>query len=253
MSELNYSLPPSGENDPYLKAFPFVDMAVRALYRQEVEGIEHVPKKGPALILGNHLRKADSFTTPALIVRELNRRTIFAAKQSYFEGGIDVLGHHLRSPTAWFFQEFTHAIPVARDGKKESISDFHQAAVSVLQGGDLLAGYPEGTRSPDGRLYRARNGFAAIALEAMVPIIPQGNLYVPRAGFDPRQGAQIKFGKPIQPEEYDGMRPFELSKLISERIQALTGQEYVHRYLPTNQEEKEALLRELRSGTDENN
>jgi len=49
------------------------------------------------------------------------------------------------------------------------------------------------------------------------------------------------------------MRPFELSKLISERIQALTGQEYVHRYLPTNQEEKEALLRELRSGTDENN
>jgi 1-acyl-sn-glycerol-3-phosphate acyltransferase len=249
MSEFSYSLPPASDDDPYLKAFPFVDKVVKSLYRQEIEGIEHIPETGPALILANHLRKADSFTTPALIVRELNRRTIFAAKQSYFEGGVDIFGHHLRSPTAWFFQEFTHAIPVARDGKKESISEFHQAAVSVLNGGDLLAGYPEGTRSPDGRLYRARNGFATIALEAMVPIIPQGNMYSSHRGADPRQIAHVHFGEPIQPAEYEGMRPFELSELISSRIQALTGQEYVHKYLPTGKDEKTKFLIDLKRST----
>ena len=250
MSEFHYSLPPSGENDPYLKAFPFVDMAVRALYRQEVEGIEHVPKIGPALILGNHLRKADSFTTPALIVRERNRRTIFAAKKSYFDGGVDILGHHIRSPTAWFFQEFTHAIPVARDSQKQSMRDFHQAALTVLGNGDLLAGYPEGTRSPDGRLFKARTGFATIALEAMVPIIPQGNIYDRPYGFDPRTIARIRFGEPIQPEEYEGMRSFELSRLITERIQALTGQEYVDKLLPTDKAAKADLIRQLKDAAE---
>lgn len=248
MSEFHYSLPPISGDDPYLKAFPYVDRLMRMLYRQEVTGIENIPTEGPALIAGNHLRKAESFITPALIARKLGRRTIFAAKQSYFEGGFDVLGHHYRSPTAWFFQEFTHAIPVARGSGRNAIKDFHNAGVSVLENDDLLAVYPEGTRSPDGRLYRFRNGLAEIALEVKVPIIPEGHVYSPGKLPDPRTVAGVTFGEPIMPNEYDGMRPFELSDLLASRVQELTGQEYVHKYLPTNKDEKRAFLDKLKRG-----
>lgn len=248
MSEFHHSLPPISDDDPYMKFFPFVDKAVNILYHQLDDGIENIPVEGPAIILGNHLHAVESFTTPALIARKLGRRTIFAAKQSYFEGGVTLFGRHIRSPRAYFFQDVTHAIPVARNGKRESIQEFQDAAVNVLEQGELLAGYPEGTRSPDGRLYKYRNGFANVALAAHVPIIPQGNVYMPHIGPDPRRIAITHFGKPIMPEEYEDMKPFELSELVRTRVQLLTGQELADTFAPTGKEEKKKFILDLKRG-----
>jgi len=248
MSEFYHPLPAFSEKDPYMKAFPWVDKAANLLYHQLDDGIEHIPTEGPALIIGNHLRAIESFTVPALIARKLGRRTIFAAKQSYFKGGVTLFGHRIRSPEAWFFEDVTHAIPVARDGKRESIQEFQDAAVSVLEQGELLAGYPEGTRSPDGRLYKFRNGFANVALAYPVPIIPHGNVYIPPISPDPRRVAITHFGEPILPHEYEGMKPFELSELMRSRVQLLTQQALAEVFAPTGKEEKKRFILDLKRG-----
>src|SRR5688572_10755300 len=131
------------------------------------------------------------------------------------------------------------AIEVNRDGGRAAWSDL-DAAVPGLKAGDLVGVYPQGTRSPDGRLYRGRTGAARLALLAEVPIIPVGTIGTekiqPIGKVVPKLGptATIRFGKPM---DFTG-RPLDSSSLraitdeVMEAIQALTGQEYVSRYAP---------------------
>jgi 1-acyl-sn-glycerol-3-phosphate acyltransferase len=134
--------------------------ALRLWSRPRVEGLENLPAGG-VLIVGNHLSFSDSFVLGTVLPRKLT----FLAKSSYFDGpGI----------RGWFTARFFRAlgqVPVDRSGGPASDAAL-RAGREVLRGGGLLGIYPEGTRSPDGRLYRGRTGAARLALATSVPVLP---------------------------------------------------------------------------------
>ena len=128
---------------------------LRFAYRIRVEGLEHVPASGPAILASNHISFCDSVFLPLM----LRRRLTFVAKAEYFED----------PKTAWFFRAMGQ-IPIKRGGGPASMRALESAA-EVLKDGQLFGIYPEGTRSPDGRLYRGRTGVARLALENKVPVL----------------------------------------------------------------------------------
>ncbi|MDP9223927.1 MAG: 1-acyl-sn-glycerol-3-phosphate acyltransferase [Actinomycetota bacterium] len=128
-------------------------------YDLRVEGLENVPRKGPAIIAANHLSFLDSFFIPLMIKR---RKVTYLAKADYFNSW----------KTAWFFR-MVGQIPIERDDRSQA-REALLAGVEVLNAGNLLGIYPEGTRSPDGKLYRGRTGVARLALAAGVPVVPCG-------------------------------------------------------------------------------
>ncbi|OHV28261.1 glycerol acyltransferase [Parafrankia soli] len=146
------------------------------LGRPAVTGAEHIPRHGPVILAGNHLAVADSF----FLVRLVPRRITFLTKQEYFTGR-GVRGRLVR----WFFT----------------------AAVRVLEAGGAWGIYPEGTRSPDGRLYRGRTGVARVALATGAPVVPvvlKGTEAVsPRGRRCWRRGrVQIIVGRPLDFSRY---------------------------------------------------
>lgn len=207
-----------------------VGVALRLIWRPKVEGLEHVPRTGGAIFAGNHLSVADELFLGAVVPRHL----AFWAKAEYFTGK-GIRGWLTRSVVTGL-----GAIRVERGGGRAALSAF-DGAIPVLKAGDLVAVYPEGTRSPDGRLYRGRTGVARLATQAGVPVIPVGVLGTDRvqpigARF-PRPGAGqviLRFGKPIdltgRPTDRASLR--QMTDEIMAEIQKLTGQEYVPRYAP---------------------
>lgn len=207
--------------------------AIRQLWRPRVEGLEHVPAEGGAIFCGNHISVADEFFLGAVIPRPI----AFWAKEEYFEK---------TGVTGMFYKGLMNglgAIPVHRSGGRAALSAF-DAAIPHLQDGGLVCVYPEGTRSPDGRLYRGRTGAARLALAAGVPIIPVGTVGTdkvqPIGQVMPtiiRDAVTIKFAKPIEvsawkdaPSESSAAR--EITDVLMSEIQKLTGQHYVGRYAP---------------------
>lgn len=206
-----------------------VGPVVRLLFRPWVEGLEHVPAHGGAILASNHLSFSDSIFLPLAVPR----RITFPAKMEYFTGG-GVKGRL----TAFFFR-VTGQIPIDRSGGSAS-----QAAVAagleVLNHGELFGIYPEGTRSPDGRLYKGKTGVARMALEAGVPVLP-----VAMIGTDKAQPTGqkipnimqigIKIGKPLDFSRYQGMEGDRLVlRAITDEVMyelaKLSGQEYVDDY-----------------------
>src|SRR5579872_4819437 len=129
---------------------------LRLVYRVKVEGRENVPRSGPVILASNHQSFIDSIFLP-LSVR---RRVTFVAKAEYFESW----------KTAWFFRA-VGMIPLKRDGGSASERAL-LAAKDVLNSGGVLGIYPEGTRSPDGRLYRGHTGVARLAMQCGAPVVP---------------------------------------------------------------------------------
>ncbi len=198
------------------------------VYRIRVEGLENIPRKGPAIIAANHLSFLDSFFIP-LVVKK--RKITYLAKADYFTNW----------KTAWFFN-MVGQIPVDRDDKEKSQQAL-RTGLRVLREGNLLGIYPEGTRSPDGKLYRGRTGAARLALAGKVPVIPCGLIgtdeVMPKAAKLPRVRGQIRvkvrFGKPIDFSRYAGREQdrFVLRSATDEimyEIMELTGQRYADAY-----------------------
>ena len=131
------------------------------LFRPWIRGSEHIPKKGAAVLASNHLSFVDSIFLPL----KVRRPVTFLAKSDYFTGK-GVKGALIR----WFFKA-TGQLPIDRSGGKAS-EDSLNTGLGVLERGLLLGIYPEGTRSPDGKLYRGRTGIARMGLEAKVPVVP---------------------------------------------------------------------------------
>ena len=131
------------------------------IFRPKVEGLSHVPTNGPAIIASNHLSFSDSIFMPLVIPR----RVTFLAKSEYFTGK----GIKGRATAATF--RALGQVPVDRSGGRSSEAAL-ETGLRILREGKLLGIYPEGTRSPDGRLYRGRTGIARMALESGVPVIP---------------------------------------------------------------------------------
>ena len=141
--------------------FVLLGPLLRLICRPSIEGLEHVPARGGAILASNHLAVADSFFLPLLVPR----RITFLAKREYFiQPGL----------VGWIKKIFftgVGQVPIDRSGGSAAQAAM-DTAVRLLREGKLLGIYPEGTRSPDGRLYKGKTGVARMALEADVKVIP---------------------------------------------------------------------------------
>ncbi len=208
-----------------LVAGPFL----HTIWRPKVTGAEYVPASGGAILAANHLSVVDSVFLPLM----LNRPVTFSAKAEYFTAS----GPAARLWAAYL--KATNQLRMDREGPRAA-QDTLEAALALLQEGNLFGIYPEGTRSPDGRLYRGRPGVGWLALRSHLPVIPVAMIgtrrvlppghVVPRPGrIDVRIGAPLKF-----PAEITAGPPGKARQLITEQvmsaIQELSGQEYVHMF-----------------------
>jgi 1-acyl-sn-glycerol-3-phosphate acyltransferase len=196
------------------------------MYSIKKEGLEDVPKRGAAIIAANHVSFLDSFFIP-LVVKM--RKVTYLAKADYFKTW----------KTSWFFKA-AGQISCEREGGSKSEQSL-QIALDVLKSGNLLGIYPEGTRSPDGRLYRGRTGVARLALAAGVPVIPVGLVgtesVMPKEAKLPKFSGkvQVRFGKPLDfsrfaDKERDRFVLRSITDEIMYEIMQLSGQQYVDEY-----------------------
>ncbi len=202
---------------------------LRTLFRPWIEGEENIPRTGPAILVSNHVSFSDSIFLPLVI----QRRATFLAKSDYFTG-TGVKGALMR-----LFFGGTGQVPIDRSGGKASEAAL-KTGLRVLSGGELLALYPEGTRSPDGTLYRGKTGAARMALQSGVPVIPVAMIGTreiqPPHVIRPRlRRVGIRVGKPLDFSRYEGMDNdrFVLRSVSDEmmyELMALSGQRYVDMY-----------------------
>ncbi|QHC21607.1 lysophospholipid acyltransferase family protein [Streptomyces sp. GS7] len=204
---------------------------LRLAFRPWVEGIENVPAEGPAILASNHLSFSDSFFLPAV----LDRKVTFIAKAEYFTSP-GVKG----KLTAAFFKGVGQ-LPVDRSGARGAGEAAIKSGIEVLERGELFGIYPEGTRSPDGRLYRGKpGGLARVALATGAPVIPVAMIDTekvqPPGKILPKMVRPgIRIGKPLDFSRYQGMENdrFILRSVTDEvmyEIMKLSGQEYVDIY-----------------------
>ncbi|MEU5892480.1 lysophospholipid acyltransferase family protein [Streptomyces sp. NPDC047461] len=213
----------------YLLKYVLLGPLLRLVFRPRIEGLEHVPASGAAIVAGNHLSFSDHFLMPAI----LKRRITFLAKKEYFTGP-GVKGRL----TAFFFRS-AGQIPVDRTGKEAGQAAIREG-LGVLSKDELLGIYPEGTRSHDGRLYKGKVGVAVMALKAGVPVIPCAMIGTfeaqpPGKVIPNLHPVTIRFGEPLDFSRYEGMENEKaiLRAITDEIIYAilnLSGQEYVDEY-----------------------
>ena len=200
------------------------------LFRPWAEGTEHVPREGPAILAWNHLSFSDHFFGPL----PLPRRVTFLAKAEYFTG------RGLKGLVSKAFFRGVGQIPVDRSGGAASERALG-TGLRVLARGQLLGIYPEGTRTPDGRLYRGKAGVARLALESGAPVIPCAMIgtfeFQPPGRLMPRFRIRpgVKFGQPLDFSRYAGLEadPLVLRAVTDEIMYAvmnLSGQVYVDEY-----------------------
>jgi 1-acyl-sn-glycerol-3-phosphate acyltransferase len=198
---------------------------LRFLFKVRVEGLENIPADGAAILASNHVSFSDSIFLPLV----LKRRITFVAKAEYFDD----------PKTAWFFRAVGQ-IPINREGGSASQRALDSAR-AVLESGGLFGIYPEGTRSPDGRLYKGKTGIARLALQTNSPVLavamvgtreaqPIGqvkpNFFMP---------ITIKISKPMRFDRYADRKddPLVLRQITDEimfELRELSGQEYVNTY-----------------------
>ncbi|MGW4423009.1 lysophospholipid acyltransferase family protein [Streptosporangium sp. NPDC004631] len=222
--------------------WPFLHL----VFRPWAEGVDNVPREGPVILAGNHLSFADHFFGALF----LPRKVISLGKSDYFTGR-GVKGFLSRA-----FFSGVGTVPIDRSGGKASEGAL-RTGKRILAEGQVLAIYPEGTRSHDGRLYKGKTGVARLALEARVPVVPWAMVntfeMMPPGRLLPRLGIRpgVKFGKPLDFSRYYGMEEDRLvlravTDEIMYALMELSGQEYVDRYAASAKVEAARKARESR-------
>lgn len=205
-----------------------VGTAMRLAYTVRVAGLENVPKHGSAILAANHLSFIDSFFVPLAVPR----RVTYLAKAEYWDSW----------KTRWFF-DTVGQIPVRRQDSAKSAAAL-EAGVRVLNAGGLLGIYPEGTRSPDGKLHKGKTGCARMALEAGCPVIPVGLIgtrdLMPKNAKLPRLSGhvEVRFGAPmhvsVEGKSDQGVLRLFVDDLMRQ-IATLSGQQYTDHYADQKQ------------------
>ena len=215
---------------------------LRVLFRPWIRGAENIPTSGAAILASNHLSFSDSIFLPLLT----RRPVVFLAKSEYFTGkGLK------GALSRWFFKS-TGQLPIDRSGGKASEASLN-TGLGVLEQGSLLGIYPEGTRSPDGKLYRGRTGIARMVLEAKVPVIPVAMIDTEKVQAIGQKLPKIRrvgvvVGKPLDFSRFDGMEGDRIVlRAITDEIMyellKLSGQEYQDAYASTVKNRRAAVVR----------
>jgi 1-acyl-sn-glycerol-3-phosphate acyltransferase len=202
---------------------------LKVLFRPQVTGLANVPGSGPVILACNHLSFSDSIFTPLIV----DRRVTFVAKAEYFTG---------KGIKGWLMRQFfsgTGTIPVDRSGGQAARAAL-DTLLRVLRDGGVAGIYPEGTRSPDGRLYRGKTGVARLALESGALVVPVALLNTdeiqPTGTLMPKiKRVRLRFGEPLDFSRYAGAKGDRfVERAITDEIMyelmTLTGREYVDVY-----------------------
>ena len=207
----------------------FLGPVIKLLFRPWVKGLDNIPAHGAAIIASNHLSFSDSIFMPLMV----HRPVVFLAKSEYFTG-TGIKGRL----TAAFFR-LTNQLPMDRSGGAASAASLN-AGMEVLKHGGLLGIYPEGTRSPDARLYRGKVGVARLALRAGVPVVPVAMIGTDKVQPIGKRLPNIRrigmvFGEPLDFSQYrdqaeDRTVQRKVTDEIMTRLMRLSGQEYVDEY-----------------------
>jgi 1-acyl-sn-glycerol-3-phosphate acyltransferase len=212
---------------------------LRALVWPKVVGAENIPASGGAILASNHLSIVDSIYLPLM----LSRPVTFAAKSEYFTGT------RLRDRAIGAYLRAIKQLPTDRAGARAG-QEMLQAALGLITEGGVFGIYPEGTRSPDGRLYRGRTGVGFLALHSGAPVIPVAMVgterILPPGHKVPRPGRiEIRIGEPLGFAEFRGQpagatQRRAVTDEVVQAIQKLSGQEYVPMYASARKEEMAA-------------
>jgi 1-acyl-sn-glycerol-3-phosphate acyltransferase len=215
-------------------------IALKLVFRPWSRGHKNVPRRGPVILVSNHLSFADHFFGPL----PLPRRVVFLAKAEYFTGkGVKGLASRA-------FFSGSGQIPIDRTGG-EAAERALRSGLRVLAEGKVLGIYPEGTRSPDGRLYKGRTGVARLALESRAPVVPcamMGTFELLPSGTR-RPQMKIRpgaiFGQPMEFSRFYGQESDRAAlRAVTDEIMAeiakLSGQEYVASYASKIKEQAQA-------------
>jgi 1-acyl-sn-glycerol-3-phosphate acyltransferase len=213
-------------NLPYGVLRAFLTPFLMILFRPKVKGLRNVPVNGPVIIASNHLSFSDSVFMPLVVPRKVT----FLAKSEYFTSpGPKGL---LKKLTFIALGQ----VPVDRSGGRRSEAALI-TGLKVLAEGNCLGIYPEGTRSPDGRLYKGRTGIARLAIESGAPIIPVAMFNTekiqPSGKIIPKiMRVKMIFGEPIYltGDSTDNQLLRDVTDNLMRKIQELSGQEYVDIY-----------------------
>ena len=224
----------------WLMKYVVVGPILRGIFRPWVVGLDNIPSDGAVILASNHLSFIDSVFLPL----EVDRHVSFLAKSDYFTR---------RGLKGWATKAFMNAtgqLPIDRSGGKASEASLN-TGLAVLARGEILGIYPEGTRSPDGKLYRGRTGVARMILEAGVPVVPVAMVdtakIMPIGTRLPKIGRiGIILGEPLDFSRFDGMEGdrFILRSVTDEimyELQRLGDQEYVDVYASTVKEKRATL------------
>jgi 1-acyl-sn-glycerol-3-phosphate acyltransferase len=209
--------------------FVAIGPVVKLVFRPSAEGTDNVPGAGCAILASNHLSAADWIFMPL----SLRRRVTFLAKQEYFTGT------GLKGAAQRIFFAGSGQVPIDRTNASAA-EDAIRTGVRILREGQLLGIYPEGTRSPDGRLYRGKSGVARMALETGATVVPVAMIYRNRRlPFGIKiPTAHVRFGKPLDFGRYEGLAgdrfvERSITDEIMYEIMELSGREYVDVYAAT--------------------
>ena len=215
---------------------------LKGVFRPWITGAENVPAKGPVILASNHLSFVDSIFLPLM----LERPVVFLAKSEYFTG------KGLKGWLTRLFFKGTGQLPIDRSGGKASEASLN-TGLEVLSRGEVLGIYPEGTRSPDAKLYRGRTGIARMVLEAGVQVVPCAMIdtekVMPIGSKMPKiRRVGIIIGKPLDFSRFAGLEGdrFILRAVTDEimyELAGLSGQEYDDVYASSVKSRAAALSR----------
>jgi 1-acyl-sn-glycerol-3-phosphate acyltransferase len=213
----------------WLLKYVVLGPVLKLLFRPDVTGLSNVPRSGPVILACNHLSFSDSIFTPLMV----SRRVTFVAKAEYFTG---------KGIKGWLMRQFfanTGTIPVDRSGGEAARAAL-DTLLRVLREGGIAGIYPEGTRSPDGRLYRGKTGVARLALESGAVVVPVALLNTdeiqPTGKRIPAiKRVRMRFGPPMDFSRYatsrgDRFVERQITDEIMYELMAMTGRRYVDVY-----------------------
>jgi 1-acyl-sn-glycerol-3-phosphate acyltransferase len=215
---------------------------LKTVFRPWVTGVENIPRTGGVILASNHLSFIDSVFLPLVI----DRRIYFLAKSDYFTG---------KGIRGWITRAFfngTGMLPIDRSGGKASEASLN-TGLRALHDGEVLGIYPEGTRSPDGKMYRGRTGVARMILEGHVPVVPVAMIdtekVMPIGKRIPKvRRIGVVIGEPLDFSRFEGLEGdrFILRSITDEimyELNRLSGQEYVDVYASSVKERVGSLSR----------